>query len=205
MKLRCLRPPAILKFLFPNFVWRYNSGHKKVYLTFDDGPIPESTPWTLNLLREKNVKATFFCVGDNVKKYPQLYQQIIKDGHAVGNHTFNHLRGWSQNTLKYVENVVLASDFIDSKLFRPPYGLIKRAQAKHLLAEYKIIMWDVLSGDYRQDITPERCYRDVMKKVRPGSILLFHNHVKADKNMRYTIPRLIDDLHEKGYEFEICK
>lgn len=205
MKLRCLRPPGILKILFPNFVWRYNSGLKKVYLTFDDGPIPESTPWTLELLKEKNVKATFFCVGDNVKKYPQLYRQIIKEGHAVGNHTFNHLRGWSQNTLKYVENVILASDFIDSKLFRPPYGLIKRAQAKHLLAEYKIVMWDVLSGDYRQDITPERCYRDVMKKIRPGSILLFHNHVKADKNMRYTIPRLIDDLHEKGYEFEICE
>jgi len=204
MRLRWMRAPGILKLIFPDFVWRYNSDDKKVYLTFDDGPIPESTLWTLDLLREMNVKATFFCVGENVKKYPDLYRRIVEEGHAVGNHTHNHLKGWKTNTQKYVENVILASEFVDSKLFRPPYGLIKRSQAKYLSSDYKIIMWDILSGDYRQDISPERCYRDVLNKIRSGSILLFHNHVKSEKNMRYTIPRLIDELHTQGYEFDIC-
>jgi peptidoglycan/xylan/chitin deacetylase (PgdA/CDA1 family) len=205
MRFRWLRAPGIIKRLFPDFVWRYNSDEKKVYLTFDDGPIPESTLWTLDLLMEKKVKATFFCVGDNVRKYPDLYRRIVEEGHAVGNHTHNHLKGWYSNTQKYVENVILASEYIESKLFRPPYGLIKRSQAKHLKTDYKIVMWDVLSGDYRQDISLERCYNDVLKKVRPGSILLFHNHLKSEKNMRYTIPRLIDELHQQGYEFDICR
>ena len=204
MKLRWLRAPGIMKRLFPDFVWRYNSDEKKVYLTFDDGPIPESTLWTLEMLHEKKVKATFFCVGDNVRKFPDLYRRIVEEGHAVGNHTYNHLKGWYQNTQKYVENVILASEFIDSKLFRPPYGLIKNSQAKYLKTDYKIIMWDILSGDYRQDISPERCYQDVLNKIRPGSIILFHNHLKSEKNMRYTVPRLIDELRTQGYEFGIC-
>ncbi|PKQ62500.1 polysaccharide deacetylase family protein [Labilibaculum filiforme] len=203
--LRWMRAPGIFKIFFPSFVWRYNSGAKKVYLTFDDGPIPESTLWTLNLLKEKNIKATFFCVGDNVHKYPELYQNILTDGHAVGNHTYNHLKGWSVDTQRYIENVIMASDLIDSKLFRPPYGLIKNSQAKHLLPEYKIIMWDVLSGDFRKDITPEQCLRDVLKKVRPGSIISFHNHQKTKANMQYAVPRLIDELKLQGYEFDVCR
>ncbi|WP_197705721.1 polysaccharide deacetylase family protein [Labilibaculum antarcticum] len=205
MKLRWMRAPGIFKILFPDFIWRYNSGAKKVYLTFDDGPIPESTLWTLNLLKEKNVKATFFCVGENVHKYPELFQKILDAGHAVGNHTYNHLKGWSVNTQRYIENVIMASDVIDSKLFRPPYGQIKRSQAKHLLSEYKIIMWDVLSGDYRKDITPEECLKDVLKTVRPGSIISFHNHQKTEVNMRFAVPRLIDELKLQGYEFDVCK
>jgi peptidoglycan/xylan/chitin deacetylase (PgdA/CDA1 family) len=155
-------------------------------------------------LKEKGIKASFFCVGDNVRKYPDLYRKILEQGHAVGNHTFNHLRGWTKNTKSYVENVKLASEYIDSKLFRPPYGMIKPSQYKLLKKDYKIIMWDVLSGDYRTDISPERCLQDVLKKVRPGSILLFHNHIKSEKNMRYAIPRLIDKLHKQGYEFDVC-
>jgi peptidoglycan/xylan/chitin deacetylase (PgdA/CDA1 family) len=204
MILRWLRAPGLLKLLFPEFVWRYNSGEKKVYLTFDDGPIPESTLWTLDMLRERNVKATFFCVGDNVRKYPDLYRKIVEEGHAVGNHTYNHLRGWQEDSLKYIENVIMASEYINSRLFRPPYGMIKRSQAKHLLQEYKVVMWDVLSGDYRKDISPQRCFEDVYKKVRPGSIILFHNHQKSEENMRYAVPRLIDTLRMDGYEFDIC-
>ncbi len=200
-----VRIPQFLKKLFPSLIWDYNTGEKVVYITFDDGPIPESTTWTLNLLREKNVKATFFCVGDNVRKYPEIYQQILDEGHAVGNHTHNHSRGFTSKTQAYIDNVKLASQYIDSKLFRPPYGMIKHSQAKRLLKDYKIIMWDVLSEDYRQDITPEECYRAVLKSIRPGSIILLHNHIKSEANMRYALPRLIDELRCRGYKFGVCE
>lgn len=200
-----VRVPQLLKKLFPSFTWDYNTGKKVVYITFDDGPIPESTPWTLNLLKEKGVKATFFCVGDNVRKYPELYQQVLDEGHAVGNHTHNHLRGFTSQNKTYVNNVTLASKYINSKLFRPPYGMIKRSQAKELLKDFKIVMWDVLSEDYRQDISPETCFKAVLKHTRPGSIILFHNHVKSEKNMQYALPRLIDELRNRGFKFEICK
>ncbi len=205
MILRWMRAPGIFKIFFRNFIWRYKSKVKKVYLTFDDGPIPESTLWTLNLLREKDVKATFFCVGENVYKHPELYQKILDDNHAVGNHTYNHLKAWSVDTSTYLENVNKASDLIKSNLFRPPYGQIKSTQVKRLLPEYKLIMWDVLSGDYRKDISPEKCYQDVLKTVRSGSIILFHNHIKSEKNMRYSVPRLIDELKLQGYEFDVCQ
>ncbi len=205
MILRWMRAPGIFKIFFRNFIWRYKSKVKKIYLTFDDGPIPESTLWTLNLLREKDVKATFFCVGENVYKYPELYQKILDENHAVGNHTYNHIKGWSHSTSKYLENVNKASYLIQSNLFRPPYGQIKSKQVKRLLFEYKLIMWDVLSGDYRKDISPEKCYQDVLKTVRPGSIILFHNHIKSEKNMRYAVPRLIDELKLQGYEFDVCQ
>jgi len=203
--MRFVRVPQLLKKLFPGFTWDYNTGEKVVYITFDDGPIPESTPWTLALLKEKGIKASFFCVGDNVRKYPDLYQNILDDRHAVGNHTHNHLRGFTNQTQSYVDNVKLASQYIHSKLFRPPYGMIKRLQAKKLLKDYKIIMWDVLSEDYRQDITPESCFKAMLKNIRPGSIILFHNHIKSETNMRYALPRLIDELKTQGYKFGICK
>lgn len=203
--MRFVSVPQFIKKLFPRLTWDYNTGEKMVYITFDDGPIPESTAWTLNLLKEKNVKATFFCVGDNVRKYPKIYQQILDDGHVVGNHTHNHLRGFTNQTQSYVDNVKLASQHIDSKLFRPPYGMIKHSQVKELLKDYKIIMWDVLSEDYRQDITPEQCYKAVLKSIRPGSIILFHNHMKSESNMKYVLPRLIDELRNRGLKFGVCK
>ncbi|WP_372752910.1 polysaccharide deacetylase family protein [Labilibaculum sp.] len=205
MKLRWLRAPGIFRRFFPNLIWRYSSTAKKVYLTFDDGPIPESTLWTLNMLKEKKIKATFFCVGDNVRKYPELFQQIIEEGHAVGNHTYNHLKGWSVSTKQYLDNVKKAAEVIPSNLFRPPYGQIKRAQAKQLISEYKIIMWDVLTGDYRKDISPEECLSDALKAVRPGSIISFHNNLKAEKNMRFSVPLLIDELKLQGYKFDVCQ
>jgi peptidoglycan/xylan/chitin deacetylase (PgdA/CDA1 family) len=203
--MRFVRIPQFLKKLFPSLTWDYNTGEKVVYITFDDGPIPESTAWTLELLKSKNVKATFFCVGDNVRKHPKIYQGILNEGHEVGNHTHNHLRGFTNQTQSYVDNVKLASQHIASKLFRPPYGMIKRSQAKELLKDYKIVMWDVLSEDYRQDITPEECYQAVLKSIRPGSIILFHNHMKSEKNMQYALPRLIDELRNRGFEFGVCK
>jgi len=203
--MRFVRVPQLLKKLFPVFTWDYNTGEKVVYITFDDGPIPESTPWTLALLKEKGIKASFFCVGDNVRKYPDLYQNILDDGHAVGNHTHNHLRGFTSDNQSYVDNVALAGKYIHSKLFRPPYGMIKRSQAKSLSKDFKIVLWDVLSEDYRQDITPESCFKAVLKNIRPGSIILFHNHIKSEANMRYALPRLIDELKAKGYRFGICE
>ena len=203
--MRFVGVPQFLKKLFPGLIWDYNTGKKVVYITFDDGPIPESTEWTLKLLKSKNIKATFFCVGDNVRKYPEIYQEILNEGHAVGNHTHNHLRGFTSQTRNYVDNVKLASQYIHSKLFRPPYGMIKRSQAKKLLQDYKIVMWDVLSEDYRQDITPEECYSAVLKNIRPGSIILFHNHVKSETNMRYALPKLIDELRNRGFQFGICE
>jgi len=185
-------------------VWRYPAMRKVVYLTFDDGPIPESTPWTLQLLREKGVKATFFCVGDNVRKYPELYQQMLAEGHAVGNHTFNHLNGWKISAPEYLENIAKAGEYTDSQLFRPPYGMIRRSQAKMLRKNYRLIMWDVLSGDYQKNITPGQCFQRVLRGTRPGSIIVFHNHVKSETNMRYALPRVIDELKTQGYEFEVC-
>ncbi len=194
----------ILQFLFPALVWQYKTDEKKVYLSFDDGPIPESTTWTLNLLKEKNVKANFFCVGDNVKRHPQLYAEILKAGHAVGNHTHNHIKAWKYGAKNYVNNVKLASKYIDSKLFRPPYGILTPLQIKILKKNYSIIMNSVVSGDHRKNKTPEQIYRNVLKKIKSGSIILFHNHPKSEANMRYVLPKLIDELHQKGYKFELC-
>lgn len=199
-----VRFPFLLRLLAPWVTWRYVAKRKVVYLTFDDGPIPESTPWTLDLLEEKGVKATFFCVGDNVRKYPNLYARILKQGHGVGNHSYNHINGWTSLTSNYIYNIDKAAHLVDSDLFRPPQGLLRLAQAKHLSQRYKLIMWDVLSGDYRVDITPEECLKRVVDYARPGSIIVFHNHVKSESNMRWVLPRAIDILRDRGYDFDLC-
>ncbi|MFA8434151.1 MAG: polysaccharide deacetylase family protein [Marinifilaceae bacterium] len=199
-----IRPSKLIRSLLPPMIWRYPDEKKVAYLSFDDGPIPESTPWTLALLREKGVKATFFCVGDNVRKYPELYQKILEEGHAVGNHTFNHLNGWKTSTPVYLENVEKATNLMPTSLFRPPYGMIRPAQARVLRQDYRLIMWDVLSGDYLQRITPEQCLQRVLRGVRPGSVIVFHNHIKSEANMRYALPRAIDELRKRGYQFGRC-
>ncbi len=179
-----------------------NPTEKKIYLTFDDGPIPEVTPWVLNLLKQENIKATFFCVGDNVAKNPEIYNQIIEQGHTLGNHTFNHLNGWNTDTNKYIENVNHCNQLVKTNLFRPPYGKLKRSQFAVLNSQFSIIMWDVLSGDYDKETSPEKCLKNVVDMVRNGSIILFHDSLKAQTKMQYALPGFIAFAKEKGYEFE---
>lgn len=199
-----VRFPLFLRMSITRHICRYKTRKKVAYLTFDDGPIPESTLWTLDLLREKGVRATFFCVGENVFKYPHLYERILKEGHAVGNHTFNHLNGIITSTDQYIENTKMASCYVESSLFRPPHGVMRLKQARNLARDYSLIMWDVLSGDHHRDITPRQCLDRVVKYTRPGSIIVFHNNLKSEENMRYALPRVIDILHSEGYSFDLC-
>lgn len=179
---------------------------KALYLTFDDGPIPEVTPWVLETLSQYAGKATFFCIGDNVRKHPAIYQRIREEGHAVGNHTFNHLNGWKTSRDAYLENVGKCAELVDSSLFRPPYGRIRRKQAQRLVAadnRYRIIMWDVLSGDFDTGLSPEKCLRNVLKHTENGSIVVFHDSLKAERRLRYVLPRALQYWQEK--EFKLNK
>ena len=193
--------PHFLKKLFPSLTWDYNTGEKVVYITFDDGPIPQSTAWTLKLLKEKNVKATFFCVGDNVRKHPEIYQRILDEGHRVGNHTFNHVNGWKLRSSNYLRNIIKAKRYIQSNLFRPPYGKLIRPQIKWLQKEgYTIVMWDVLTKDYDAKILPQECLNRSLK-AKEGSIILFHDSLKAETNLRYALPKFIELKLSEGFHF----
>ncbi len=197
------KTPAIIKKYYPQLIWDVPNNEQKIYLTFDDGPIPEITEWVLQLLQEKQVRATFFCIGDNVKKHPELYQKILNEGHVVGNHTFNHLEGWKTGTWKYLKNIEECHQLVNSKLFRPPYGRIKKSQANKIVRKYKVVMWDVLSGDFDQKTTPEKCYNNVVQNVNSGSIIVFHDSLKAERNLKYALPKAIDYLLEKGFVFDV--
>ncbi|QBZ96842.1 polysaccharide deacetylase family protein [Flavobacterium sangjuense] len=201
-----------IKKIFPNYVWDIPNHENKVYLTFDDGPTPEITEWTLEQLKKYDAKATFFCIGNNIEKHPKIFQKIIQEEHAIGNHTFNHLKGWETDTDEYVENTKKCSLFIRDKgkeirdkgdafeLFRPPYGKIKPSQSKALRRlGYKIIMWDVLSCDFDQTISPEECLDNVLKNVESGSIIVFHDSIKAERNLKYALPKTLVFLKEKGF------
>lgn len=177
------------------------SGEKTVYLTFDDGPIPSVTCAILDILKERNIKATFFCVGDNIVKHPEIFCQILQQGHAVGNHTYNHLHGLKTSNTEYISNIQKAAQHINSNLFRPPYGLMKGKQYKTIINQYDIIMWDVISCDYDPDISPEKCFQNVVDFVRDGSIITFHDSVKSEKNVLTALPRVIDFLLSQGYSF----
>lgn len=202
----------LVKKIFPNYVWDIPNHENKVYLTFDDGPTPEITEWVLVQLKKYNAKATFFCIGNNIKKHPEIFQKIINENHAIGNHTFNHLKGWETDTDVYIENTRKCSLFMREKgkgirdknegreLFRPPYGKIKPSQSKILRKlGYKIIMWDVLSYDFDKTVTPEKCLENVLKNVAPGSIIVFHDSVKAEQNLKYVLPKTLAFLNEKGF------
>ncbi|WP_165020356.1 polysaccharide deacetylase family protein [Dysgonomonas sp. ZJ279] len=198
------QPPILYRLLYKDSIWRIPvEGEKTVYLTFDDGPIPEITPWVLDLLDQYEVKATFFCVGDNVRKHPDIYQMVLNRGHRVGNHTFNHIQGIRKFTKRYVENTRLASEYIDSDLFRPPHGHMRIPQYLTLRKKYKIIMWDVVTRDYSKCMTPDKVLNAVKKYTRDGSIIVFHDSIKAEKNMKYALPKSIEWLKEQGYTFKL--
>jgi peptidoglycan/xylan/chitin deacetylase (PgdA/CDA1 family) len=198
-----IKTPRWIKHLFNKQIWHVETTEKILFLTFDDGPIPEVTPWVLDELIKYNAKATFFCIADNVCKYPEIYKQISAHGHQVGNHTFSHINGWESNTKNYLKNTVKATNHIDSKLFRPPHGKIKPSQAKALRKQgYKIIMWDVLSADFDQSIKPNQCLDNVLKNAGKGSIIVFHDSLKAKDNLYDTLPKVLAYFSKQGYLFE---
>ncbi len=200
------QPPRIYRWLFPGSFWRIPSPKEKkksVYLTFDDGPIPEMTPWILDTLHKYGIKATFFCVGENVSKYPELYRKLLEHGHRVGNHTFNHIQGiryWSRN---YVQNVAEASKYIESDLFRPPHGHMRYPQVLRLRKLFRIIMWDVVTRDYSPHMTAKGVFNNVKRYTRNGSIIVFHDSLKAIGRIEEALPKSIEWLRKEGYEFNV--
>lgn len=211
-----------IKKIFSNYVWDIPNHKNKVFLTFDDGPTPEITEWVLEQLKKYNVKATFFCIGNNIEKHPKIFEKIIADEHSIGNHTFNHLKGWKTSTNDYIENTQKCSSSIsiiafatniqlpttnnqqpstiNHQLFRPPYGKIKPSQSKKLRAlGYKIIMWDVISYDFDTETSEEKCLQNVLNNIQSGSIIVFHDSLKAERNLKYALPKMLEYLKEKGF------
>lgn len=187
--------------LFPETVWRIPMKDKTVFLTFDDGPIPEVTPWVLDLLDKYDIKATFFMVGDNVRKHPETFAEVVRRGHSVGNHTMHHLQGSIVTTKRYVADINEAHTLINSPLFRPPHGIIRWKQAAAIKANMRIVMYDLVSRDYSKKATPEEVLENVKKYARNGSIIVFHDSLKARKNLEYALPKAIEWLKENGYKF----
>lgn len=211
MSLTPVKTPKLVTKLFPNYVWHIETEKKELFLTFDDGPTPGITEWTLNTLNAFNVKATFFCIGNNVENHPSILQRILIEGHAVGNHTQNHVNGWKTKTPDYIENILQAEKILASqvpnfekqqKLFRPPYGQIKPQQGNRILElGYQVIMWDVLSFDWDISVSEEECLNNVLSKSKAGSIIVFHDSFKASRNMKYALPKVLDYFIKQGYIF----
>lgn len=232
MTLIPFKTPAIAKKMFPNYIWDIESEEKDIYLTFDDGPTEDVTDWVLDQLRAYNAKATFFCIGANVESNPEIFKKIIQEGHSIGNHTHNHLKGWKTTTENYLKNVetceqILKSTIFNSnwpilnpstenhkspiadqqslisKLFRPPYGKLKPKQGKQLIQlGYKIIMWDILSFDWDQKLNAATCYQHIISKAENGSIIVFHDSKKASKNMKNILPKVLEYFSRKGFQFK---
>jgi peptidoglycan/xylan/chitin deacetylase (PgdA/CDA1 family) len=217
--MRFVRPPYWVRSYYSDLVWRVSTSEKKIYLTFDDGPVPEVTPWVLDVLKEFDAKATFFCVGGNVEKHPEVFKRILQEGHGVGNHTFNHLNGWKTGDKAYLENVLKCDEVMartmrlnsssssspqkEKRLLRPPYGRIRKSQIAALRGNFSIVMWDVLSYDFDASVSPEKCLKNVMRNVREGSIVVFHDSLKARKNLEFVLPKVLEQLRDKGFGFEI--
>lgn len=198
------KTPWLLKKMYPAGVWDIPVKEKVIYLTFDDGPHPEITAFVLGQLRQYNAKATFFCIGKNVVQHAATYANILNEGHKTGNHTFNHLNGWKADDKKYFEDIAEARKYIDSDLFRPPYGRISKLQLKYLTEAFKMkaIMWSVLSGDFDKKILPETCLKNVVLSAKSGSIIVFHDSEKAFKNLQYSLPKTLEIFKEQGYRFD---
>lgn len=203
---------AIIRKIFSNYIWLLPNNEKTIYLTFDDGPIPEVTEWVLAELKKHNAKASFFCIGKNIEANPDIFKKIINEGHSIGNHTYDHLNGWKSTPQNYLanvekcENAIIKStnEFKQSalKLFRPPYGKIKTAQAKRIKnLGYKIIMWDVLSGDFDQEILKEKCLNNLIQNIESGSIIVFHDSVKASENLKYALPKVLNYLKNNNFSY----
>lgn len=221
MKITPVKTPKIVKAMFQNYVWDIATPNKTIYLTFDDGPTPQITDWTLQTLKQFNAKATFFCVGNNIENHPNIFQNILKQEHAIGNHTQNHVKGWRTKTTNYVENVLLTESVLKKQilnynaskveanhglsvnLFRPPYGQITPKQGKRLTQlGYKIVMWDVLSFDWDSTISSNQCFQNVISKSKKGSIIVFHDSIKASKHMQFALPKVLEYFTQKGYTFK---
>jgi len=197
-----VRPPKLLKRLLRDVVWDIPGEDKVIYLTFDDGPNPVITPWVLDLLKTYEAKATFFCVGSNVEKYRAAYNMVLAAGHAVGNHTYSHKNGWKTRRETYLEDVKRCSTVFPTMLFRPPYGKLRKSHYKRIKEDYKIVMWDVLSGDFDHTISNERCLANVLDNARAGSIIVFHDSEKALKKLYYTLPKVLEHFSHLGYAFK---
>jgi len=197
-----LSPPRFLTRLLPSLIWSFPDEADGVFLTFDDGPTLDVTPWVLDQLKKYDAKATFFCLGKNVEMNPEIFERIKAEGHTIGNHTYSHQKGWATPTAQYVQDVDFANGFLKSTLFRPPYGRIKPAQFRILNKRYKVIMWDVLSMDYSKRVSPRRVTNNVVNHLHPGAIIVFHDSKKAERNLRYALPRALEAISQKGLKFK---
>jgi peptidoglycan/xylan/chitin deacetylase (PgdA/CDA1 family) len=200
-----VRSPLLLKWYYPQLTWNKTRDHKVIYLTFDDGPIPDVTDFTLKTLQRYNAKATFFCIGDNITKHPQIFESIKNAGHSIGNHTFNHLKGWDTSDDVYLQNFQKCQMLTGTNLFRPPYGRIKKSQITQIKSQYpamEIVMWDTLSGDFDTGLSPQNCLHNVIKHTRNGSIIVFHDSLKAAERLYYALPRMLEHFSNLGYRFE---
>lgn len=199
-----VKTPWLLKKLYPRLIWHINNSPRCIYLTFDDGPIPIVTPFVLNILKQYNARATFFCIGDNVIKHPDVFKHLKNEGHGIGNHTFNHLKGWKTADNTYFENFLKADELLQTGLFRPPYGRIKRSQVSLLKTSkpgLKIIMWSVLSGDFDIKLSPEQCLENVIESTKSGDIVVFHDSLKAFDRLQYVLPRALEIWGREGFQF----
>lgn len=198
----------LLKITFPKRTWKVDTSQKEVYLTFDDGPTPEITEWTLDILAQYNAKATFFCIGKNVCLHPSIFKRCVAEGHSIGNHLYAHENGWKTSTENYISSVkktnsLFLENGVKTRLLRPPYGKMKNKQAQELLAmNHDLIMWDVLSKDYDKSVSPEKCLQNVTSNLNKGSIIVFHDSVKAAKNMQYALPKVLEMYTNKGFRFK---
>ena len=210
MKPYFVKAPRLIKILFYNWTWSFTKKEKVLYLTFDDGPTPEVTEWTLNELQKHNAKATFFCIGKNIEANPSIFKKVIDQGHSVGNHTYNHLKGWKTPTEIYIKNTLQTEQLILEKSgkkprwFRPPYGQITFKQSRKLRKiGYKIVMWDVLSADFDKNISQQKCLENVLKNTTSGSVIVFHDSVKASENMQFVLPKILEYYSSKNYKFKV--